>query len=226
MTEGIITGNQSNKSVEPGWKVWTIPNLFSLSRVFLLIPIFIFLRRGTEQNGNVWAVILMGIAALTDYLDGSSARWLNQRSQWGRILDPLSDKICLLSIGIFLALPMRTYPIPWWFLGLTVVRDLLILAGTFYILERFQHIPRSMTVGKWTTFFMSLMLISYTLEWMPGSWWLFLFRMDVLLWISTVMVLLSGIMYAHRTIKGKFPGEDKISDELEINVVTDSEVVQ
>ena len=40
------------------------------------------------------------------------------------------------------------------------------------------------------------------------------------------MVLLSGIMYAHRTIKGKFPGEEMMPDELEINVVKDSEVVQ
>ncbi len=226
MTEGIITGNQSNKRGDLGWKIWTISNLLSLSRVFLLVPIFIFLRRGTEQNGNEWAVIFMGIAALTDYLDGASARWLNQRSQLGRILDPLSDKVCLLSIGIFLALPMRTYPIPWWFLGLTVLRDLLILVGTFYILGRFQHIPRSMTVGKWTSCFLALMLISYTLEWMPSSRWLFLFRMDVLLWISTVMVLLSGIVYARRTIKGHFPGEEMIHAEPEMNLAKDREVVQ
>ena len=172
MREEITSGQQLRAGGEPGWKIWTVANLFSVSRIFLLIPIFMFLRRGAEQNGNKWAVIFMGIAALTDFLDGASARILNQRSQWGRVFDPLSDKICLLSIGVFLALPTRAYPIPWWFLGLVILRDVLILVGSFYILGRFQHIPRSMTVGKWTTFFLALMLISFTLEWMPHQWWL------------------------------------------------------
>ena len=207
-------------------RFWTVSNLLSISRVLLLIPIFIFLRLGSVKNGNSWAVLLMGIAAFTDYWDGATARWFNQRSHWGRILDPLADKVCLLSIGIFLALPMRTHPIPWWFLSLSVLRDLLILFGTIYIWGRFQHIPRSMTVGKWTTSFMSVMLISYTLEWMPESYWLWLFRMDVLLWISTGMVLLSGIVYARRTIHGNFPGEEIIPDKSEMNLSEDREVMQ
>ncbi len=226
MTEGITTGNLSNNRGEPGWRIWTVSNFLSISRVLLLIPIFIFLRRGAEQGGNEWAVILMGIAALTDYLDGASARWLNQRSQWGRILDPLSDKICMLSIGVFLALPTRAYPIPEWFLVLVILRDVLIVVGAYYILGRFQHIPRSMTVGKWTSCFLALLLMSFTLEWMPSSRWLFLFRMDVLLWMSTVMVLISGIVYARRTIKGNFPGEEMIRTDSEIQMAEDRELVQ
>lgn len=224
MTEGVDTDNRWQIEGEPGWRIWTISNLFSISRVFLLIPIFIFLRQGSEQNGNTWAVIFMGIAALTDFLDGASARLLNQRSQWGRVFDPLADKICLLSIAVFLTLPSRAYPIPWWFLVLVIMRDVLILIGSFYILGRFQHIPRSMTVGKWTSFFLALMLISFTLEWMPSKWWLFLFRMDVLLWVSTVMVLLSGVMYAHRTIRGRFPGEEKILSDAEMDAIKDNEM--
>ena len=191
----------------------TIPNFFSISRVFLLIPIFVFLSWGSKNDGNIWAAIFMGLAVLTDFLDGATARWLNQFSRWGRILDPICDKICILSIGIFLALPTREYPLPVWFLGLIILRDLLILIGAHYIMGKFQHIPRSMVIGKWTTFFLAMLLISFTLEWMPGQPWLFLFRMDVLLIICSIMVILSGLLYARRTIRGKFPVDTKSRQE-------------
>jgi CDP-diacylglycerol--glycerol-3-phosphate 3-phosphatidyltransferase len=189
----------------PMGKFWVIPNMFSLSRVLFLIPIFVFLAWGKERHGNTWAAVFMGLAALTDFLDGFTARRLNQSSWWGRILDPICDKICLLSIGVFLALPTRTHPIPMWFLALIIVRDLIILAGAYYVMGKFRHIPASMMIGKWTTFFLALLLISYTLEWIPTSPWLRLFRMDVLLWICTLMVIVSGLLYAYRTIRGDFP---------------------
>ena len=171
--------DQSKTSRESMGTFLTLPNLFSISRVFLLIPIFIFLGWGSKNDGNIWAAFFMGLAAITDFLDGATARWLNQNSKWGRILDPVCDKICLLSIGIFLTLPTREYPIPVWFLALIILRDLLILAGAYYMLGRHQYIPTSMGIGKWTTFSMALLLIAFTLEWVPQTPWLFLFRMDV-----------------------------------------------
>jgi|GEM_PF-673638 len=197
--------DRSKDHREPLGRFLTLPNIISISRVVLLIPIFMFLNWGERNGGNILAAIFMGIAGLTDFFDGFTARRLNQFSRWGRILDPVCDKICILSIGIFLALPTRVHPIPIWFLGLIIVRDLLILAGAYYVMGRFQHVPASMTIGKWTTFFLALLLISYTLEWSPEPQWLFLFRMDVLLWICTVMLVLSGVLYAYRTIRGDFP---------------------
>jgi len=205
MNAGSFISDRSKDHREPLGRFLTFPNVFSISRVFLLIPIFVFLSWGARDGGNVLAGIFMGIAALTDFLDGFTARRLNQFSRWGRILDPICDKICILSIGIFLALPTRSHPLPVWFLGLTVARDLLILAGAYYVMLKFQHVPTSMTIGKWTTFFLALLLFSYTLEWSTGPQWLFLFRMDVLLWICTIMVILSGALYAYRTIRGTFP---------------------
>ena len=205
MKAGSEPISQRVYDAHPMGKFWVIPNMFSLSRVLLLIPIFMFLAWGKEHHGNTWAAAFMGLAALTDFLDGFAARRMNQSSRWGRILDPICDKICLLSIGIFLALPTRAYPLPVWFLALIIVRDLIILAGAYYVMGKFRHIPASMAIGKWTTFFMALLLISFTLEWMPKSRWLGLFRMDVLLVICTAMVILSGLLYAYRTIRGDFP---------------------
>jgi CDP-diacylglycerol--glycerol-3-phosphate 3-phosphatidyltransferase len=205
MSSESLLNAESKPHREPLGNFWTISNLFSISRVFLLIPIFFFLYQGKDNNGNEWAAIFMGLAAITDFLDGATARWLNKMTRWGRILDPLCDKVCILSIGIFLALPSRDHPIPIWFLLLVIARDFIILVGSYYIIGRYHHIPSSMTIGKWTTFFMAMLLISYTLEWMPEQMWLVLFRMDVLLKICSVLVVLSGILYAYRMIRGSFP---------------------
>jgi CDP-diacylglycerol--glycerol-3-phosphate 3-phosphatidyltransferase len=201
MKTAFVSVDRSKSSREPLGTFVTIPNLFSISRVFLLIPIFVFLGWGTDKEGNTWAAIFMGIAVLTDFLDGAAARWLNQTSKWGRILDPVCDKICIVSIGLFLALPSRAYPIPVWFIVLIVVRDLTILAGAYYLMGKLHYVPTSMAVGKWTTCFLAMLLISFTLEWMPNQPWLFVFRMDVLLWLCTIMVLISGVIYAYRTIR-------------------------
>jgi CDP-diacylglycerol--glycerol-3-phosphate 3-phosphatidyltransferase len=204
--KSVSSANHSSKNIqEPLGAFWTISNLLSVSRVVLLIPIFFFLYHGTENHGNAWAAIFMGIAAVTDFLDGFTARLLHQITRWGRILDPLCDKICILSIGIFLALPSRIHPIPVWFLVLAIARDVIILAGSYFIMGRHKHIPTSMTIGKWTTFFVAILLISFTLDWMPERPWLVLFRSDVLIWICSILVVLSGIVYAYRLIRGDFP---------------------
>jgi len=205
MSGESLARNKLKHHREPLGRFWTISNLFSISRVLLLIPIFFFLYHGNQNNGNVWGAVFMVMAAITDFLDGASARLLNKMTRWGRILDPLCDKTCILSIGIFLALPSRDHPIPVWFLILVFARDLIILIGSYYIIGRYQHIPSSMTIGKWTTFFLAILLVSFTLEWMPEQPWLVMFRMDVLLKICSVLVVLSGIMYAYRMIRGNFP---------------------
>jgi CDP-diacylglycerol--glycerol-3-phosphate 3-phosphatidyltransferase len=224
MKAGSEPVSQRVYDAHPMGKFWVIPNMFSLSRVLLLIPIFMFLAWGKERNGNTWAAAFMGLAALTDFLDGFTARRMNQSSRWGRILDPICDKICLLSIGIFLALPTRTHPLPVWFLALIIVRDLIILAGAYYVMGKFRHIPASMAIGKWTTFFMALLLISYTLEWTHTSLWLRLFQTNALLVICTTMVILSGLLYAYRTIRGNFPDSLQHKHNSDIASPTKAEV--
>jgi cardiolipin synthase len=224
MRKAPLVADNAKSEREPMGQFWTISNVFSLSRVFLLVPIFIFLGWGSKNHGNLWAALFMGIAALTDFLDGLMARWFNQTTRWGRILDPLCDKVCIVSIAIFLALPTRAHPIPVWFLGLVVLRDVLIVIGAYYVMGRFRHIPSSIVMGKWNTFLMALLLISYTLEWSPQSPWLYVFRMEVLLWICTGMIVLSGILYARRTIRGDFPGVAGIRRSEAVTLSQDKEV--
>jgi len=93
-------------------RIWTIPNALSILRLLVIAPIILCLHNGRPWTG----VILMLAGAATDLLDGWLARRLDQISNFGRIIDPLIDKLAILAIVVYLLIsPYYTYPL-WFFL--------------------------------------------------------------------------------------------------------------
>jgi cardiolipin synthase len=101
-------------------RVWTLPNLISMARL-AGVPVFLWLVLGPEADG--WALALLALSGVTDYLDGYLARKLNQMSQLGQILDPVADRLYILAVVIGLGL--RDI-IPWWVVIILPLRDLLL----------------------------------------------------------------------------------------------------
>jgi cardiolipin synthase (CMP-forming) len=101
-------------------RVWTVPNLISMARL-AGVPVFLWLVLGPEADG--WALLLLMVSGITDYLDGYLARRLNQKSALGEILDPVADRLYILAVVIGLAL--RDI-IPWWVALILPLRDLLL----------------------------------------------------------------------------------------------------
>ena len=93
-------------------EIFHMSNLLSIARIVLLIPIYYLLNLQTPK-GNYLAVIVMVIAAATDTFDGRLARRLNQVSDFGRILDPVADKIGISVIAVIL---VTTRDLPLWYL--------------------------------------------------------------------------------------------------------------
>ena len=73
--------------------VWTIPNVLTMIRL-LLIPVFVILYMNGHPKG---ALAVFAVASLTDLLDGFLARKLNQISNFGKLFDPLADKLMVLT---------------------------------------------------------------------------------------------------------------------------------
>ena len=96
-----------------------IPNLLSISRLFLVFPLILFL----EINRPFYVFILIIIGGLTDYFDGLIARKFNLKTRLGAILDPLSDKVFYLIPLTFLC---KNNLIPFWSLSLILFRELII----------------------------------------------------------------------------------------------------
>lgn len=105
---------------------FTIPNFLSLARMGL-IPLFIIAVIDGESRK---ALLIFGIAGLTDALDGYIARFWNQQSPLGAYLDPIADKLLLTSAYIVLSFPTLNHgaQIPLWVTVLVIARDVLMVA--------------------------------------------------------------------------------------------------
>lgn len=110
-------------------RILTIPNLLSFARL-LGVPLFLWLILGPHADG--WAIVLLTISGITDWLDGKIARATGQISRLGQLLDPLADRLYIAAT--LLGLAIRSI-IPWWLVGLLLARD-LILAVVLAVLKR------------------------------------------------------------------------------------------
>ena len=127
-------------------RVLTVPNLLSLLRL-AGVPLFLYLLLGPRADG--WAILVLAIGGITDWLDGKLARLLGQQSRLGAMLDPAVDRLYILAALV--ALGVREV-VPWWAVVALVARD-LVLAVTLPVLRRRGYGPYRVTyLGKSATF--------------------------------------------------------------------------
>jgi cardiolipin synthase (CMP-forming) len=118
-------------------KVVTLPNLLTFFRM-ALIPVFV---GALYYQRFGWALAVFVVAGVTDGLDGLFARKFNQYSQLGQALDPIADKLLLVTSFVTLSLPnimepsamvqpyARHLPVPFWVTAAVISRDVFILVG-------------------------------------------------------------------------------------------------
>ena len=117
--------------------VVTIPNYISIFRL-MIIPVFVIALLDFSESGveiSWWtAVIAFCVASISDGIDGYIARRFKQRSELGTFLDPMADKLLLLSGLIILSFSSNHLPkLPVWMIGMVFGRDLFLLLGFFVI---------------------------------------------------------------------------------------------
>lgn len=163
-------------------RIVTIPNILSMFRL-LLIPVF-FVLLLTGQYG--WALLLIAVSSLTDFVDGYVARHFNQVTRLGQLLDPAADRLFILSTLVGLGL---VQVLPWWFIAVIVARDVLLLVlGVVLANHRFGPLPVhhlgkmgtfailfSMPVLLLATAFPQTGWIALPIGWAAGIWGIFLY---------------------------------------------------
>jgi cardiolipin synthase len=127
-------------------KVLTIPNGLTLLRA-LGIPLFLWLFLKEHSVG--WSFIVLTVGAITDYFDGKVARWLHQESALGAAMDPTIDRAYIAATVI--AMAIRDF-IPWWLVGLLVLRDVYMAILLVYKRKRTGKIFEVTFLGKTATF--------------------------------------------------------------------------
>ncbi len=163
--------------------MFTIPNIFSIIRILLIIPVIYFL----NSREYLIAFYLIIAAGLTDFFDGYFARKLNQITGAGKILDPLADKLFIDIVAIFLAIKMN---FPIWFTALIIGRDLLILIAGYIVIKKKKFIAQSNMIGKVTFTVIVSSAAAYIID--------LDFLKLPLIYLGTFFIILSMISYGRK----------------------------
>ncbi len=169
-----------------------LPNYLTLIRI-AAIPFFLVLLFSRLYN---YALLIFLIGGITDALDGPVARFTNQRTRLGAYLDPLADKLLIIS-----SLVVLTFidTVPAWLTILVLSRDVIVTLGygaIYFVVEERMEIQPS-TLGKINTFLLlltiTIVLVSlYDPNMIPSPLPFYLFL------LSAVTTIISGLQYVYR----------------------------
>ena len=169
-----------------------LPNTLTLIRI-LTIPLFLeFL-----AYHRYWeALVVFAAGGLTDFLDGQTARWMNQQTAIGAYLDPVADKLLVITSFIMLG---SIDGIPIWLAVVVVVRDILILVGygAIYVLVEERMAVRPSWIGKWSTTF-QLLTLAVALVTLHDPKLLGVKILPVFVWLTATTTVVSGLHYLYR----------------------------
>ena len=177
-------------------RILTIANFISISRIALCIPLVYFL-----ENGNsIYSFIIILVMILTDLLDGFVARLVNEITNFGKLIDPLADKICFMVVCIYLVFNKGLYLLV--FFGLIVLRDvIIIIIGSYLMLNQNIYLEANKT-GKWFIFVSSLMMISVIYDF-ALSVMVFLYSVSVLLMLISTIQYIKKYNKLFKNVDGK-----------------------
>lgn len=164
-----------------------IPNLISILRIFISVPVVWML---LEQRFGM-ALVLFAVAGVSDGLDGYLAKHYGWQSQLGGLLDPLADKVLLVSSYLTLAL---IGVIPVWLVMLVILRDLVIVTGALVYHFRVMELDaRPSLISKFNTFSQIVLVLAVVLD--RGLWALPEWSIESLIWLVLATTLASGANY-------------------------------
>lgn len=164
-----------------------LPNSLTILRILLVAPIVWAL---LQQRIDL-ALGLFVVAAISDGLDGLLARRFNWQSRLGAILDPLADKLLLVSSYCSFS---SLHLIPWWLTLLVIMRDLTIMLGAgAYRLLGAKIDYQASCLGKLSTFFQLLLALWVLLE-LAGMSWLSVARTGLIVLVA-ILTFISGLHY-------------------------------
>jgi cardiolipin synthase len=167
---------------------WTIPNAVGFVRI-ALVPVFLVLALGSGDGRYAPASIVYAVIGGTDYLDGMLARITGQYSRLGALLDPIVDRLLVVS-GVVVCWKFDL--LPRWALAVLAGRELFMLALSRFALQHGLDLEIKM-LGRWAVWptMFSLFLAMVSVTWVA----------DALLYLGLAMTLVATFEYLHSGIR-------------------------
>jgi phosphatidylglycerophosphate synthase len=154
-----------------------------VARVVLGLPTLYYIWLGPEYRWYVfWIVIAI---VVSDIADGALARARNEVTEWGKIIDPVADKIVIDSVAALLVVAKG---MPLWVAAAVIGRDVLIVIGGALLASRRNEVPSANAWGKATTCTMAALLLTFAMDYDPPK--------PFLLPLAGFLILASAVSYA------------------------------
>ena len=180
-------------------KILNISNFLSFSRFIILIPTIYFLTKETSEVifeafglkltlNRAISMLFMFSLYLSDLADGYFARKFNQITEFGKIIDPLADKVC---IGLIVLSLVQQGDLPAWYVGIVIGRDLIILSAGAYLSSKIKFVLPSNKLGKYTVTSIALVIALAMLK-AKGL------LINIFTFISVIMIFASLYVYGKR----------------------------
>lgn len=162
---------------------FALPNYLTLLRLAFL-PIISYCIQLQTVHGDWFALFFIFCSGITDFFDGYVARKTKKQSELGKLLDPLVDKIL---VGVLMLFMAAYKSLPYWFVFMVIVRDVLILVAGLYLIKRHRNIAQSNMLGKLTLTSYIIVIFFYMMGVEPVN--------QIMMWISVLLIPASLLNY-------------------------------
>jgi CDP-diacylglycerol---glycerol-3-phosphate 3-phosphatidyltransferase len=200
-----VTSAQA-KSPGSASRIWNLPNILTMLRI-VLVPFFIWFliadAPGLDSSNGVWrwaAAAVFAVAIYTDKLDGDIARSRGLITDFGKIADPIADKLLIGSALVMLSVLQE---LPWWVTILILVREWGITALRFFVI-RYGVIPASRG-GKLKTVVQTAAIFLYVVPLASLAPWLGAVAFAVMM-VALAITLWTGAEYVLEALKLRASG--------------------
>ena len=180
-----------------------LANKLTVFRIILVPVILFFLLCEAISQRYIFALAVFLIASFTDYLDGKIARKSNTITNFGKIVDPLADKILICSMLICF---VEFHLIPALAVAIIVAREFIVTSVRFLVLDQNKTVISANLWGKLKTFSQILTIIfillvqvfsSLTLKNISFDMDILIFIQNVLIWCCMALSVISGCVYIY-----------------------------
>lgn len=176
--------------------MYNLPNLLTISRI-AVIPLIFLAVYFKCCLFNYFAGILFIAASITDYYDGKLARERGEVSAFGRLLDPIADKLLVATaLVVFLAKPGMIHPITYIPVFVILCREILVSGLREFLREVNVGLPVT-RLAKWKTGFqmVALGMIFF------NGWMFWGILGEILLWVAGVLTFITGYQYFEKSLE-------------------------
>lgn len=171
-------------------KLFNIPNCLCFFRI-ALIPVFLSVYLNANDSKHyIYAAVILVLSGFTDFLDGFIARNFNMVTEFGKLIDPIADKLTQIAVAYAL---VYTYPLAWTLVGIIILKDGMLGIVGLYLLQYGVKIKGASWWGKVATAYFYLVVIILVAFYIPKT------MLSISLIISSFsLMLLAFFMYAYK----------------------------